>query len=93
MRCPHPSWTSDLITLIGMCGVPPYFEPLTRCPKLECAVSPNLILNHLISSVGGLAQLVSPSVALPAELVHYENHSLDRESSSIGRGVLQKNLY
>ena len=30
---------------------------------------PNLILKHLISSVVSLAQLVSPSVALPAELV------------------------
>ena len=31
--------------------------------------SPHLILKHLISSVVSLAQLVSPSVALPAELV------------------------
>ena len=30
---------------------------------------PHLILKHLISSVVSLAQLVSPSVALPAELV------------------------
>ena len=32
---------------------------------------PHLILKHLISSVVSLAQLVSPSVALPAELVYY----------------------
>ena len=31
--------------------------------------APPLILKHLISSVVSLAQLVSPSVALPAELV------------------------
>ena len=52
------------------CAVsPPYFEHLTKCPKLECAVSPPLILKHLVSSVVSLAQLVSSSVALPAELV------------------------
>ena len=45
------------------------FEHLTRCIKWECAVSPNLILKHLISSVVILAQLVSSSVALPAKLV------------------------
>ena len=39
-----------------------------NCPKLECAVSPQLILKHLISSLVSLAQLVSLSVALPAEL-------------------------
>ena len=33
-----------------------------------CGVPP-LILKHLVSSVVSLAQLVSPSVALPAELV------------------------
>ena len=33
------------------------------------AVSPNLILKHLISSVVILAKLVSSSVALPTELV------------------------
>ena len=30
---------------------------------------PHLILEHLISSIVSLAQLVSPSVALPAQLV------------------------
>ena len=35
-----------------------------------CAVSsPHLIFKHLVSSVVGLSQLVSPSMALPAELV------------------------
>ena len=50
VRCPHPNcsrslcsvpilvWTSDQITSMGMCGVPPYFEHLTRCPNLKCAV-------------------------------------------------------
>ena len=46
---------------------------MTRCPKLKCAVSPKLILKHLISSVVSLAQLVSPSVALPAEFVWFYN--------------------
>ena len=46
---------------------PPYFEHLTKCPK--CAVSPPLILKRLVSSVVSLAQRVSPSVALPDELV------------------------
>ena len=32
-------------------------------------MSPPLILKHLISSVVSFAQVVSPSVALPAELV------------------------
>ena len=37
-----------------------------------CAVSPShLILKHLISSAVSLAQVVSPSVALPAELVQF----------------------
>ena len=58
------------------CAVsPPYFEHLTKCPKLECAVSPPLILKHLVSSVVSLAQLVSSSVALPAELVYNYKHS------------------
>ena len=37
-------------------------------------VSPHLILKHLISSVVILAQLVYPSVALPAELVDVHYH-------------------
>ena len=49
------------------CGVPTLVEHLTRCSKFECAVSPLIILKHLVSS----AQLVSPSVALPAELVGF----------------------
>ena len=57
-----------------MCRVPPYFELLTRCPKSKCAVSPPLIPKHLISSVVSVAQLVSPSVALPAELVYLYNN-------------------
>ena len=49
---------------------PPRFEHLTRLPKLKCAVSPlHLIIKHLITLVVSLAQLVSPSVALLAELV------------------------
>ena len=36
-------------------------------------VSPNLILKHHICLYGSLAQLVSPSVALPAELVRFYN--------------------
>ena len=34
-------------------------------------MSPHLILKHLISSVVSLAQLISPSVALPAKLVFF----------------------
>ena len=37
--------------------------------EYACALSPNLILKHHISLVVSLAQLISPSVALPAELV------------------------
>ena len=36
-------------------------------------VSPHLILKHLISLVVSLAQLVSPSGALPAELVGFKS--------------------
>ena len=38
---------------------------------MECAVPPPQILKYLITSVVCLAQLLSPSVALPAELVSY----------------------
>ena len=37
-------------------------------------MSPPQILKHLISSVVSLAQLVSPSVALPAQLVLKDVH-------------------
>ena len=52
-----------------LCGVPTPAEHLTRCSEFECAVSSPIILKHLVSSVVSLAQLVSPSVALPAEVV------------------------
>ena len=67
VRCPHPSlnfWPDNLngnvrcppLLLLKhpriLCGVPPYFEHLTICSNLECAVSPpHLILKHLILSV------------------------------------------
>ena len=53
-----------------MCGVPTLVWPSDQMSILECAVSlPHLILKHLNSSVVSLAQFVSPSVALPAQLV------------------------
>ena len=59
--------------ILEICAVsPPRFEHLTRFPKLKCVVSPlHLIIKHLITLVVSLAQLVSPRVALPAELVLY----------------------
>ena len=63
-----PSCFSNILEI---CAVsPPRFEHLTRFPKLKCAVSPfHLIIKHLMTLVVILAQLVSPSVALLAELV------------------------
>ena len=65
-----------------MCGVPPlilkYLTILRGVPTLVLTsdqmfqiglVSPHLILKYLISLVVSLAQLVSPSGALPAEHV------------------------
>ena len=77
MRCPHPSLNNwpDNFNL----NLPPSASQtslnfmscahpsLTKYPKWECAVFPHLILKHLISSI--VSQLVSRSVALPAELV------------------------
>ena len=77
-------WTSDQITSIGMSGDPPllrkYLKILRGVPSLVwtsdlmlqigmCGVTPPLILKILVSSGVSLTQLVSPSVALPAELV------------------------
>ena len=68
---------------------PPEFEHLTKCPKLVCAVSPQLILKHLISSVVTIAQLVSPSVPLPAELVWSFCHNGD---TGIGNFNVEQSL-
>ena len=46
-------------------------EHLTRCSKLECAVSPPNNSQTSCQFSVSLAQLVSPSVALPAELVSW----------------------
>ena len=70
-------WTSDQITSIGMCGVPPPHATLTSWTSyFFCAVPPHkcsafVILDSILESswMINLAQLVSPSVALPAELV------------------------
>ena len=57
---PTPLRTSDEITISWMCGVPaPYIWNLTQSPPLI----------YLICLAVNLAQLVSTSVALPAELV------------------------
>ena len=58
---PTPLRTSDEITISWMCGVPaPYIWNLTQSPPLI----------YLICLAVNLAQLVSTSVALPAELVN-----------------------
>ena len=51
-----------------LCGVPTLVLTSSQIFQIEL-VSPDLILKHLISLVVSLAQLVSPSGALPAELV------------------------
>ena len=53
----------------------PWFEHLIKCATPKCAVSPELIIKHIISSVFSLAQILSPSMALPAELVWGFNHT------------------
>ena len=73
VRCPHPRLKSDQITSIVMCSVPPpfcfssilkfcavsppQFEHLTRCPKLECGVSPPPYSQNLINSFVSLPKL------------------------------------
>ena len=64
MRCP-PLLLKYLRIL---CGVPTLVLTSSQIFQIEL-VSPDLILKHLISLVVNLAQLLSPSVALPAELV------------------------
>ena len=59
---PHPTLLLKNYRILY--GVPTQFENLTRCPNFECAVSPHKILKPQFS----LAQLLSLSVALPAQL-------------------------
>ena len=61
---------------------------MTKCPKLECGVAPQLILKHLISPGVSLAQLVSSSVALLANacFISFYPPSLG-ESSFLGLGA------
>ena len=65
MRCPPPLLQKYLRIL---CGVPTLVITSDQMIQIGmCGVTP-LILKHLVSSVVSLAQLVSPSVALPAKL-------------------------
>ena len=66
MQCPTPlSWKFLWI----LCGVPTLVWTSDQMFQIGMCGVPPPILKHLLSSVVSLAQLVSPSVALPAELV------------------------
>ena len=52
-----------------LCGVPTLVITSDQMIQIGMCGVPPLILKHLVRSVVNLAQLVSPSVALPAELV------------------------